>query len=118
MSRLSLLLVKVPGRALLAGASLCTLVGLFFMVAPSFSNSALMIMAGMSLGHAFGLGGVLLFALAVLRDTMQKQEYDSRPDSGSSSHFSDGDDSSDDSSGNDDSSDRSGVEDKSAPSPD
>ena len=69
MNDISSYITKIPGKVLLAGASLSTLAGLVFMVAPSFiKDNSLVIMGGMTLGHVFGLLGVLLFAASIMHE--------------------------------------------------
>lgn len=65
---------------LLALASLSTVLGLLFMVLPNFVRAPLFVMLGMSLGHVFGLVGVLFFAASVLREVLTRSPPDvSRP---------------------------------------
>ena len=74
------LIRKVPGTFLLAGACGSTLLGLLFMVAPSFiPDNALVIMGGMTLGHVFGLGGVLLFAATIMHEIITGTKISWKP---------------------------------------
>ena len=70
MKKLSALLAWVSPQRLLAAASLFTVGGLVFMVAPSFVESPLFLMASLSLAHALGLTGVLLFGTAILQEVL------------------------------------------------
>jgi len=70
MKKLSALLAWATPRRLLAAASLCTVGGLVFMVAPSFVESPLFLMASLSLAHVLGLSGVLLFGAAILQEVI------------------------------------------------
>lgn len=58
---------------LIHAACVSTLIGLVFMVLPYIVSSPLFLIAGMSLAHAFGVVGVILFAAAVLRDVLLGQ---------------------------------------------
>ncbi len=70
MKKLSALLAWASPQRLLAAASLFTVGGLLFMVAPSFVESPLFLMASLSLAHALGLSGVLLFGAAILQEVL------------------------------------------------
>lgn len=65
---------SVEPRKLLLLASVSTACGLFFMVMPNFLKAPIFVLAGMSLGHLFGLLGVLLFAASVVREVLTHEK--------------------------------------------
>lgn len=62
----------LSARRILAAASICTVIGLIFMVLPSLIASPLFLIASISVAHGMGLLGVLLFALSVLHEVLIK----------------------------------------------
>ncbi len=71
MNRVAHFVRAVSPQHILAAATACTIIGLTFMVLPNFVQSPLLIIASVTLAHAAGLMGVLLFALSVLREVFQ-----------------------------------------------
>ncbi len=70
------IVLSVSPRILLIIACLSTSLGLLAMVLPSFFSNSLVIMGGMTLAHVFGLGGVIFFALSILREVITREKPD------------------------------------------
>lgn len=69
-TKIEALLHVLSARRLLFAASVCTTVALVFMVLPIFVDIPLFLMASLTIAHAAGLGGVLLFGASVLREVL------------------------------------------------
>lgn len=78
MKKLSAVLALISPRRLLAVASLCTVTGLIFMVAPGLVESPLFLIASLTMAHALGLGGVILFGASVLQEVLTKSSLTAR----------------------------------------
>lgn len=69
----------IQPRLLLAVASCFTGLGLAFMVAPIFVKIPLFLVASITVSHACGLVGVVLYGAAVMQEVLQKTAQSRTP---------------------------------------
>lgn len=82
MKRLWALLLASELGVLIRLACLCTGLSLLFMALIVLVKIPLLLVLGVGVAHAFGILGVLLFAVVVLRDSLRPKARTSLPPAG------------------------------------
>ncbi len=76
MKRFTELLLAPRLSILLRGACLCTSISLIFMVLIVLVPIPLLLVLGMGIAHVFGILGVALFGIAVLKEALPERSSD------------------------------------------